>query len=94
MHFGLFLAYTFLGGALFSMGAIALSITLAGTVNLTYKLLQRLLGFPPWLAAVIFPVLLLLYLAARRGYFNALAVKFTGLFRKSRLSGWFIKGPK
>jgi membrane protein DedA with SNARE-associated domain len=60
MNIHLFIVYTFLGGALFSLAAILLSITLTSTVSLTLKMIKFLSGLSPWLIAL--PVGILLFL--------------------------------
>ncbi len=59
MNIYIFIIYTFLGGALFSLISIGLSITLTSTVGLTIKMIRFLSDLSPWLIAVpvIFVVL-------------------------------------
>lgn len=52
MNIYIFIIYTFLGGALFSLIAIGLSITLTSTVGLTIKMIRFLSDLSPWLIAV------------------------------------------
>lgn len=52
MNFYLFIAYTFLGGSIFSLAAIGLSIVLTGTMGATIRFLRSLAGFSPWLLAI------------------------------------------
>lgn len=62
MNFYLFTLYTFLGGAIFSLLAIGLSIVLTSTMGLTFKLLKSLLDISPWLLLLlIFVILLVIY---------------------------------
>ncbi|MDW7739448.1 MAG: VTT domain-containing protein [Bacillota bacterium] len=66
MNFLFFVVYTFLGGAIYSLSAIAISIALAGTMGYTIKILRVLAGLSPWL--LLIPVLLvaaLIYLYRR-----------------------------
>ncbi len=58
INFYLFIIYTFLGGALFSLIYIAASVALAGTMNLTIKLLRYLADLSPWLLSI--PVVLII----------------------------------
>lgn len=68
MNIHLFILYTFLGGAIYSLIAIATSIALTGTMGLTIKLLKLLAGFSPWLLLIPFLILagLLLFIYLRR----------------------------
>ena len=52
MNFYLFLLYTFLGGSLFSLAAIGLSIILTGTMGLTIRFIRSLAGISPWLLVI------------------------------------------
>ncbi len=75
MNIYLFIVYTFLGGALFSLAAILLSITLTSTVGLTLKMIRFLSGLSPWLIALpIGIILLLIYL-----YFHYFKAKKSSL---------------
>ncbi len=58
MNFYLFIVYTFLGGSLFSLGAIGVSIALTGTMGITLKILRSLAGFSPWLLLIALTLLL------------------------------------
>lgn len=69
MNILLFIVYTALGGALFSLGAIGFSMALTGAMGLLLKLVRLLLGLSPW----IWPLLILsaagsVYLCRRRGW--------------------------
>lgn len=52
MNFYLFVLYTFLGGALYSLAAIAASLALTGTMGLTYRFLKNLVNLSPWLLLI------------------------------------------
>ena len=52
MNFFLFVAYTFLGGALFSSIYIAASMALTGTMGATIGLLKTALDTSPWLFVI------------------------------------------
>lgn len=52
MNFYIFLVYTFLGGAIFSLAAITLSIALTGTMGLTIKALRFVADLSPWLLTI------------------------------------------
>ncbi len=58
MNFYLFILYTFLGGAIFSLIAIGASIALTGTMGLTIKLLRMLAGLSPWLLLILLALLI------------------------------------
>lgn len=58
MNFTLFTFYTFLGGSIFSLLAIALSIALTGTMSLTLTLLKLLAELTSWF--LIIPLILIL----------------------------------
>ena len=70
MNFYLFTFYTFLGGAIFSLIAIGLSIVLTSTMGLTLRLLKNLIDFSPWLLIllilIILPVIILYYYRKRK----------------------------
>jgi len=61
MNFYLFLIYTFLGGALFSLLTIGASIVLTGTMSIMLRTLKTLFDFSPWLL-LIPAVLLVLFI--------------------------------
>lgn len=68
MNFYLFVAYTFLGGAIFSLAAIALSIFLTSTMSLTIKILRAMADFSPWLLSIpVLLVIIIVYLYRVRG---------------------------
>ena len=52
MNFYLFTLYTFLGGSIYSLIAITLSIALTGTMGLTIKILRILTELSPWLLTI------------------------------------------
>ncbi len=52
MNFYLFLIYTFLGGALFSILTISVSIILTGTMSLVLRTIKTMFDFSPWLLLV------------------------------------------
>lgn len=52
MNFYVFVAYTFLGGMLFSLIAIGSSLVLTHTMGLTLRLLKALLSLSPWLLLI------------------------------------------
>ncbi len=52
MNFYIFIIYTFLGGAIFSLAAIALSVALTGTMGLTIKALRFMADLSPWLLTI------------------------------------------
>ncbi len=52
MNFYLFLIYTFLGGALFSLLTIGTSIILTGTMSIMLKTLKTIFDFSPWLLLI------------------------------------------
>jgi len=60
MNFYLFTLYTFLGGSIFSLSAIVLSIAMTGTMGLTLRLIKSLADLSPWLMtipAVLIPII-------------------------------------
>jgi len=64
MNFYLFIIYTFLGGALFSLLTIGASIVLTGTMSIMLRTLKTLFDFSPWLLlipAVLLPLLIYFY---------------------------------
>lgn len=63
MNIYLFITYTFLGGALFSLVSITLSIALTSTVGLTIKMIRFLSELSPWLIALpVGMIILTIYL--------------------------------
>ena len=68
MNFTLFTLYTFLGGSIFSLLAIALSIALTGTMSLTLTLLKLLAELTSWLLIipVVFTLIAIGYLYFRK----------------------------
>ena len=77
MNFYIFIVYTFLGGAIFSLAAIALSIALTGTMGLTIKALRFIADLSPWLltipAAAIFAVICLYMKKHNKGCYQRLS---------------------
>lgn len=73
MNIYLFIVYTFLGGALFSLASILLSITLTSTVSLTLKMIRFLSGLSPWLISLPVGIILLVIYV----YFHYFKVKKT-----------------
>lgn len=65
VNFLLFILYTFLGGAIFSLMSIAISLALTGTMGLAIRLLRALADLSPWLllipAAIIISVIYFFY---------------------------------
>lgn len=65
VNFLLFILYTFLGGAIFSLMSIAISLALTGTMGLAIRLLRSLADLSPWLllipAAIIIAVIYFFY---------------------------------
>jgi len=57
MNFYIFIIYTFLGGAIFSLIAIGASIALTGTMGFTIKLLKQLASLSPWLLLIPLAIL-------------------------------------
>lgn len=53
MNFYLFIIYTFLGGSIYSLAAIGLSIALVGTMGATIKFLKSLADYSPLLLIVL-----------------------------------------
>ncbi len=56
MNIYLFIAYTFLGGAIFSLATIGFSLALTSTMGFTIKILKALAVLSPWLLAI--PILI------------------------------------
>ncbi len=88
MNFYLFLIYTFLGGALFSLLTIGASIILTGTMSIMLRTLKTLFDFSPWL--LLIPAVLLavfIYYYRYRGwkmnlsFFNAYWCRFKKAFK-------------
>jgi len=52
MNFYLFIIYTFLGGALFSLLTIGASIVLTGTMSIMLRTLKTIFDFSPWLLLI------------------------------------------
>ncbi len=48
----LFTVYTALGGALFSLGSISLSMLLTGVIRVFYRYLRLFMALPPWIWVV------------------------------------------
>ncbi|HED23936.1 MAG TPA: DedA family protein [Firmicutes bacterium] len=83
MNLSLFIIYTFLGGAIYSLLAIALSLLLTGTMSFALRLLRMLFDISPWillltiilLASLVF---LICHIKKRRGpcrFFNGIRMK-------------------
>lgn len=86
MNIFLFIIYTTLGGAVFSLFAIGFSIILTGTAGLLLKYFRLLLSLSPWVwgtAVVVLAVLTILY--RRMG----LKISLITLWRRGR--EWFLK---
>ncbi|MFO7951657.1 MAG: DedA family protein [Bacillota bacterium] len=52
MNLGLFIGYTFLGGAVFSLMTIGLSMVLTGAIGLILSILKPLAELSPWLLTI------------------------------------------
>lgn len=87
MNFYIFIVYTFLGGAIFSLATIALSIALTGTMGLTIKALRFVADLSPWLLTIPASVILAaiyLYLKMSNNKFHLQLVKaWEGLRKRS-----------
>ena len=70
MNFYLFVLYTFLGGTLYSLAAIAVSLALTGTMGVALRLLKNLANLSPWLLLIallaVFALACLIYLKINR----------------------------
>lgn len=69
MNFYLFIIYTFLGGALFSLLTIGASIVLTGTMSIMLRTLKTMFDFSPWL--LLIPAILIavfVYYYRHRGW--------------------------
>ncbi len=67
MNFYIFIVYTFLGGAIFSLAAIALSIALTSTMGLTIKALRFVADLSPWLLTIpVAAILAAIYLYLKK----------------------------
>ncbi len=70
MNFIIFIIYTTLGGALFSLFMIGLSIALTGTMNLTIKWMLMLAELSPWLLLLpLAAALALVFFLRRSGWY-------------------------
>lgn len=90
MNFLLFIIYTFLGGALFSLLTIGASIIFTSTLSLVVKALITLFDFSPWLLLIpLFLIILLIYLYRSKGWkinftvFNSLWKRVANALKKS-----------
>ncbi len=93
MNFPLFIIYTFLGGAVFSLMTITLSIVLTGAMGLILTMLKSLADLSPWLLtipAALLLIFLYFYFYRRKridfSYFSSLWGRF-----KQRLSRNYYK---
>ncbi|MEW5785502.1 MAG: VTT domain-containing protein [Bacillota bacterium] len=86
MNILLFIIYTTLGGALFSLFAIGLSMLLTGFMGLLLKYLKLLLALPPWFWAGLGLLLLTAIIFYRRLGWKA---SFASLRR--RIIFWFAR---
>ncbi len=69
MNFLLFIVYTFLGGALFSLMTIGASLVLTGTMSIMLRTLKTMFDFSPWLLLIPAALLLIfIYYYRRRGW--------------------------
>jgi membrane protein DedA with SNARE-associated domain len=69
MNILIFIVYTALGGALFSLGAIGFSIIFTGAVGLILKLFAVLFSLSPWVwPGVAFLIAVLIYFYRRLGW--------------------------
>ncbi len=69
MNIYLFVIYTFLGGALFSLLTIGASLVLTGTMGIMIRTLKNIFDFSPWL--LIIPLVLIaviIYIYRTRGW--------------------------
>lgn len=60
MNLSLFIIYTFLGGAIYSLLAIALSLLLTGTMGFALRLLRMLFDLSPWILILTIVLLVIL----------------------------------
>ncbi len=58
MNFYLFIIYTFLGGSIYSLAAIGLSIALVGTMGVTIKFLKSLANYSPLLLIILILIII------------------------------------
>lgn len=82
MNLPIFVIYTTLGGALFSLGAIGLSIILTRTMSLTIALLKSLADLSPWLLAIPLGLAVLIVYALRTGKLKAATTGFKTSWRR------------
>ncbi len=85
MNILLFVVYTALGGALFSLFAIGFSILITGAAGLLLKYVRLILSLPPWIwliLALLAGILALLY--RRQGF------KISPLLLWRRFREWFL----
>ncbi len=69
MNFFLFIIYTFLGGALFSLLTIGASIVLTGTMSIMLRTLKTMFDFSPWLLLIpAFLIAAFIYYYRHRGW--------------------------
>lgn len=69
MNLPLFILFTALGGAAFSLWVIAWSLVLTRTAGLLFRLIRVLGGLPPWAWPIpVFAVAVLIYLYRRAGW--------------------------
>jgi membrane protein DedA with SNARE-associated domain len=86
MNILLFIIYTSLGGAIFSLFAIGFSIILTGAAGLLLKYFRLFLSLPPWFWGVFILVLVgLIYLYRRLG------LKFSLIPLWQRGREWFLR---
>ncbi len=75
MNIMLFILYTALGGALFSLLAIGFSIFLTGALRLIVRYSSYLIGLSPWIWVSLFAVIaILIFLSWRRGWLSQLSM--------------------
>lgn len=72
MNFFLFVAYTALGGALFSVLAIGFSMAITGALGLLLRFVRHMLSLPPWTwAGILFVLMAAAATVVRRGWHTA-----------------------
>ncbi len=90
MNFYLFIIYTFLGGALFSLMTIGASLVLTSTMSLIIRTLKIMVDLSPWLLLIpATMIVVLVYIYRSRGWkmnfsvFRTLWCRFLNAFKRA-----------
>lgn len=85
MNMPVFIVYTTLGGAIFSLLAIVFSMALTGTMGLLFRYTRYLMDLSPWVwASVSGAVVLIIYMGWRKGWFPLFLRRIESMAQKFR----------